>query len=115
MCRLGPWLAGLYIVAQIFSVVPSISCDSAHAAGGALVFSQCEACIGTDSHDHHDPGDADHAACHHALQDLNGVLTSLDRSEIALVHIAVSPLVPRALAEADPVLLEHPPNPFLSI
>lgn len=116
MRRLGPWLAGLFLAAQIFGVIPLISGYSAHAAGGALLHSVCD--DGIDSHcpGHHYPGDSDDAAHHHALQDVNGVLVwAFDRNEVALVHIAVTPPAPRALAEADPILLERPPKPFLSI
>jgi hypothetical protein len=116
--RVGPWLAGLYIAAQIFGVVPLIGCHSAHAAGGAVVLSECEGGTGTHSRDHrhHHPGDADDAAHHHALQDLNGVLGSAPhRSEIALVNITVTSPAPHALVGADPALLDRPPKAFLSI
>jgi hypothetical protein len=116
MRRLGPWLAGLFLAAQIFGVVPLMSCYSAHAAEGTLLLSAGEGGIDTHSHGHHYPGDSDDAAHHHALQDVNGVLAWVpDRNEVALVHIAVPPPLPRALAESDPVLLERPPKPFLSI
>ena len=114
--RLGPWLVGLFLAAQIFGVVLLMSCHSAHAAGGSLLLSACEDGIDTHSHGHHHPGDSDDAAHHHALQDLNGLLAwTPDRNEIALVLIAVAPRAVRALAEADAVLLERPPKPFLSI
>jgi hypothetical protein len=114
--RLGPLLVGLYLIAQICGVAPLISCHSAHAAAGPLVLSECQGDIGAFPHDHHHAGDADDAAHHHALQDLNGVFGWLpDGSEIALVHIAIMPPAPRALATAEPVLLERPPKAFLSI
>lgn len=114
--RLGPWLARLFLAAQIFGVAPLMSCYSAHAAGGTLLLSACEDGTDTHSHGHHHPGDSDDAAHHHALQDVNGVLAwAPDGNEIAFVHIAVTPPAPRALAKADPVLLERPPKPFLSI
>jgi hypothetical protein len=114
--RLGPWLAGLFLAAQIFGVVPLMRCHSAHAAGGTLLLSACEDGTDTRSLGHHHAGDSDDAAHHHALQDLNGVLAWVpDRSEIALIHIAVTPRAARALTEADPILLERPPRPFLSI
>jgi hypothetical protein len=114
--RLGPCLVGLFLIAQICGVAPLIKCHSAHAASWPLVLSACQDGIGPVSHDHHHAGDADDAANHHALQDLNGVFGWLpDRSETALVHIANTPPPPRALVGADPVLLERPPKPFLSI
>ena len=114
--HLGPWLAGLFLAAQIFGVVPLMSSHSAHAAGGTLLLSVCEDGIDTHPHSRHYPGNSDDAAHHHALQDLNGVLAwAPDRNEVALVHIAVTPRTACALAEADPVLLDRPPKPFLSI
>jgi len=114
--RLGPWLAALYVAAQVFGVVPLISCHSAHASPGALMLpAREESGIAHPQGDHHF-GDADDAAHHHALQDLNGVLAwAPHRNEIALVRITVRLPAPRTLAEADPVLLERPPKPFLSI
>jgi hypothetical protein len=114
MRRLGPWLIGLFLSAQIFGVIPLISCHSAHAAGGPLVLSECGGNAGT--LDHHHPGDADDAAHHHALPDLNGVLAwSPDRHEMAVIHGTITARAPHALGEADPILLERPPKPFLSV
>jgi hypothetical protein len=116
MRRWVPWLVGLYLVAQVCGVVPLISCHSAHAVAGALIPSQCTS--GTDAlpPGHHHAGDADDTANHHALQDLNGVLASPpDRGWIALVHVAIMGPPPTAHIKADPVLIERPPKPFLSI
>ena len=114
--RLGSWLVGLFLIAQICGVAPLIKCHSAHAAAGRLVLSECKGDIGAFPHDRHHAGDADDAAHHHALQDLNGVFGWLpDRSEIAVVRLAMTAPPPRALVAADPVLLERPPKAFLSI
>ena len=114
--RLGPWLAGLYVVAQICGVVPLLSCHSAHAGAGPLVLSECRGGASAVPQGHHHTGDADDAAHHHALQDLNGVLgCSVDRCEVVWVHIVTPAPTQRALVDADPVVLERPPKSFLSI
>jgi hypothetical protein len=116
MHRVSPWLVGLFLLAQIFGVVPLISCHSAHAAGGASIL--CEYQTGADAlpQSHHHLGDADDAAHHHALQDLSGVMAnSPDRREESLVHIVITAPAPRALAPADQIRLERPPKPVLSV
>lgn len=116
MRRMAPLLVGLFFAAQIFGVVPLISCHSAHAAGAFLVVCECNGSTDTLPVRHHHPGDSDDSAQHHALQDLNGVLVcSPDRREIALVHTAITIRAPSALAEADPIRLERPPKPLLSV
>jgi hypothetical protein len=112
--RLGPLIVGLYVVAQICGVIPLMSCDSAHAAPGTHMLAECKL-TGVLPQDHHHAGDADDAAHHHALQDLNGVLVQSSVVVNSIVHIAIEVSAPRALAEADVVLLERPPKPFLSV
>jgi len=117
MHRLSPWFVGLFLFAQIFGVIPLISCHSAHAAGGASILCEHEtdADAPPQSHHHH-LGDADDAAHHHALQDLSGVMASaLDRREESLVHIVITAPAPRALAPADQIRLERPPKSVLSV
>jgi hypothetical protein len=65
--------------------------------------------------DHHHAGDADDTAHHHALLDLNGVLVQSTVVVNSVVHLAIEANAPRSLAEADVVLLERPPKPFLSV
>jgi hypothetical protein len=53
--RLGPWLVGLFFIAQIFGVVPLMSGHTTHVAESQLVLSEHTA--GTESipegHHHH--------------------------------------------------------------
>jgi hypothetical protein len=111
--RLGPLFVGLYVVAQICGVIPLMICDSAHAAPGTQMLSECNQTRGLQ--DHHHAGDADDAAHHHVLQDLNGVFLQSYVSVETIVRIAIEMIAPRALAEAYAVLLERPPKPFLSV
>jgi hypothetical protein len=112
--RWGPVLVGLYVVAQICGVIPLMSCDSAHAAPGTHILSECKQ-TGALPQDHHHAGDADDAAHHHVLLDLNGVLVESSVVVNSIVHIAIEVSAPRALTEVDVVLLERPPKPFLSV
>jgi len=116
MHRLSPWLVGLFLIAQIFGVVPLISCHSAHAAGGASILCEHETDADAAPQGHHHLGDADDAAHHHALQDLSGVMASApDRREGSLVHTLIVAPVPSALAPADQIRLERPPKFILSV
>ncbi len=113
---LSPWLVGLYLFVQIWGVVPLMNCQAVHAAAGLFAVSECKASSGALRHGGHYTGDTDDALSRHTLQDLNGVLGWLpERSEVALVHIAIVTSAPRALAEADPIRLERPPKAFLPI
>jgi hypothetical protein len=112
--RLGPLLVGLYVLAQICGVIPLMSCDSAHAAPGTHMLSECKQ-TGTLPQNHHHAGDADDAAHHHFLQDLNSVLVQSSVVVNSIVHIAIEASAPRALVEADVVLLERPPKPLPSV
>jgi hypothetical protein len=113
MRRLGPWLVGLYVLAMVAGVMPLIRACNAHTIAPLAV---SESGAPAQPQDHHHAGDTDDVAHHHALQDLTGVLDSrLARTEIAVVHSTMIASPTRALAEADPVLLERPPKTFLSI
>ena len=45
--RLGPWIVGLFVIAQIFGVVPLISEHTAHLAEVQLVLSKESASTGS--------------------------------------------------------------------
>ena len=114
--RLGPWLVGLFLVAQVFSVVPLMSGHTAHVAETELVLSKDNASGGIIPQGHHHRGDADGFIQHHELQDLSGAfICQVSRCEIASVYVAFTACAPNALAQADPILLERPPKPLLSI
>lgn len=111
--RFGPWLIGLYVLAMVAGVMPLIRACNAHTVAQLAV---SEKSAPAQQQDHHHAGDADDVAHHHALQDLTGVLAwRPERGEVAVIHSAMIAPPARALAEADPVLLERPPKSFLSI
>jgi hypothetical protein len=114
--RLSPWLIGLFFIAQICGVVQLLSEHTAHAAESQLIVSEA-AVVGNTSHGHHHRyGDADRAIQHHELQDLNGAPAHLIAGfELAFTHDTITAYVSDALAESNPVLLERPPKPFLSV
>lgn len=115
MRRLGPLLVGLYLIAQICGVVPLMSCHSAHAATGSSALYECKGGFGVLPQGHHYSGGA-HNSVHHSLQDLSGVLgCSAPVCQIAWVRTVTPPPAPRALAEADTVVLERPPKPVLFV
>jgi len=116
MRHIGPWLVGLFLVAQIFGVVPLISCHSAHAVGAASVLCEDEAGAGALPQSHHHLGDADDGAHHHTLQDLTGVIAgSPERGDLSALHCAITLRATRSLAPADQLRLERPPNSVLSV
>jgi hypothetical protein len=111
--RFGPWLVGLYVLAMVAGVAPLIRDCNAHTVAPLGV---SESNAPAQQQDHHHAGDADDVAHHHALQDLTGVLDwRPERGEVAVFHLVIAAVRTRALAEADPVLLERPPKGFLSI
>ena len=115
MRRLCPWVVGLFLVAQVFGVVPLMSGHTAHVAESELALSKDSASTGSVPQGHHHHGDADGFIQHHELQDLNGAFTYVITCEIAFVHVAITAYAPNALAEACPTLLERPPKHLLSI
>jgi hypothetical protein len=114
--RLGPWLIGLFLIAQTCGVVQLLSEHTAHLAESHLVLAD-EAGTGNTSHAHHHfPGDADGAIQHHELQDLTGAPACLiSGCELPFNHVTITAYVSDALIEHNPVLLERPPRLFLSV
>jgi hypothetical protein len=111
---LSTWVVGLFVIAQIFAVVPLMSEHTTHVAQTS--FALCQDCVstGTIPQGHH-RGDADGFVQHHELQDLSGALTyAISQCKIGILHVAVSRYAPNALVEGDPILLEHPPKSLLS-
>ena len=115
--RLGAWLAGLFLFAQIFGVVPILSEHAAHVAESELALSSENASFSPVSQRHHHyRGDADGFIQHHELQDLTGAyICFASQCEAVFVHVAITSYAPDALSEADPVLLERPPKHLLSV
>jgi hypothetical protein len=112
ICRcLGRWLIGLFVIAQIFGVVPLLSGEIVHAAESELALANGGGNIPL-GHHHHGDG----CAQQHELQHLTGVFRSeLSQSEVSLIPGALVALAPDALTENDTSRLERPPKPFLSI
>ena len=114
--RLSPWLIGLFFIAQICGVVQLLSNHTAHVTESQLILSKTAVTESTSHRHHHHYGDADGAIQHHELQDLNGApLYLIAGCELAFTHDTMTGYVSDALTESNPVLLERPPKPFLSI
>ena len=117
--RSAPWLMGLFLIAQICGVAPLLGEHTAHVTESQLALSEVTV-TGDASHDHHHhhhhDGDADGAIQHHELQDLNGAPAwGIADRELAFTHDTIAAYVSDALTEGNPVLLERPPKPFLSV
>jgi hypothetical protein len=111
---LGPWFLGLFVIAQIFGIIPLVSGHTAHVAETEFILA-----AGTDGNvpqGHHHRGDADGFLQHHELQDLSGVpACPASGCDIASFHAVMVTCKPRALTAIDPILLERPPKHLLSI
>jgi hypothetical protein len=113
--RLSLWLVGLFLVAQSCGVVHLLDEHTTHVAAVAVALSADHVGTAKVPQKHH-RGDADGAVQHHELQDLNGVPSCLSSScDLGYVHAAARAYVPIALTASDPVRLERPPKPSLSI
>jgi hypothetical protein len=114
--RSAPWLIGLFFIAQICGVAELLGEQTAHVIESQLTLSEV-AVTGYASHGHHHHyGDADGAIQHHELQDLNGAPAwVIADCELAFPHDTITAYVSHALTESNPVLLERPPKPFLSV
>jgi len=109
---LGPWLLGLFLLAQLAGVVPVMFDHAVH------VFESQPALA--DAHDHSAPGR--HGDHRHGVGDVTDECCSLHHHLVGIVHFptptaaflltAVLLVVPplRTLASADPILLERPPK-----
>jgi hypothetical protein len=115
--RLGWWLVGLFLCAQVLGVMPLMSEHTAHVAQTELAFASDHSGAGHNSGPgHHHRGDADGAVQHHQMQDLSGAfMCGVGPCEIALLRVRVARQEPGGLVEADPILLERPPKTSLSV
>jgi len=112
--RVSPWVVGLFIIAQIFAIVPLISEHTAHVAQSELGISLDRVSTGNVPHGHF-RGDSDGSVQHHELQDLSGALTcTVSQCDFGFLHVAVFPYAPDALVEGNPIFLERPPKVLLS-
>ena len=114
--RLGSWLVGPFLIAQVCAVVPLLSDHTSHLAETQLVLSKHNGAAGSARHGRHYQGDVDRAIQHHELQVLDGVLMCLfGGCEPSFAHVTVTAYVPGSLTEGRPALLERPPKSSLSI
>jgi len=112
--RVSPWVVGLFIIAQIFAIVPLISEHTAHVAQSELGISLDRVSTGNVPHGHF-RGDSDGSVQHHELQDLSGAfICAVGQCAIGFARVAVSPFAQDALVEGDPIFLELPPKALLS-
>jgi hypothetical protein len=106
------WFGALFLIAQIFGVVPIISEHAAHIAQAS--FAVCAEKVPHGQCHYH--GDSDGFVRHHELQDLCGAFTcTVTENQIRLVRLAPIPYAADALSEADPTLLERPPKHVFSV
>ena len=112
MRRFGPWLFGLFLIAQLAGVVPMMFDHAVH------VF-ESQPALAT-AHDHSAPGR--HGDHRHGVGDVKDECCSLHHHLVGIMHFSIPtaafslttlPLVVpplRTLASADPILLERPPK-----
>jgi hypothetical protein len=112
MRRFGPWLLGLFLIAQVAGVVPVMFDHAVH------VFESQPAVSG--AHDHSAPGrhgdhrhgivDVKDECCswHHHLAGVLPFTVRVVSASFAAVQMAVP--TARASASADPILPERPPK-----
>ena len=114
--RLGPWLIGLFITAQICGVVQLLGEHTAHVTESQLMLADATG-TGNPSHGHHHyDGDTDGAIQHHELQDLTGAPPPLIAGcEPALMHVTITGYVSDVVIESNSALLERPPKLILSV
>jgi hypothetical protein len=115
--RLGWWLVGLFLCAQVLGVMPLVSEHTAHVAATQLVLAGDHAGAGNGAHQgRHHRGDVDGDVQHHQMQDLSGAFPcTIAHCQIVPQRVRASSLEPAGLAEADPILLERPPKTSLSV
>ncbi len=115
--RFGPWLLGLFLIAQLAGVVPVMFDHAVH------VFESQPAVA--DAHDNNVPGNnapGRHGDHRHGIGDVKDECCSLHHHLAGVIpftmptaafNLAAVPLVAPpldALASADPILLERPPK-----
>jgi len=124
--RFGPWLLGLFLLAQAAGVVPLISVHLQHAYASEQDAAADLKETGGISHQHHhhahheqgqhehgaaDPGDQCCTLHHH----LAGVLPVAPPAGASNLAPKIAPAAPQQLASADRYPLERPPRHHSSI
>jgi hypothetical protein len=116
MRRVAPWLIGLFLIAQIAGVVPLIAAHTLHVFESKQVVSGDDGitATGPSGTHHHGLADLNDQCCtfHHLASVLSYVVKI---NPARLAKVAIVSLAPIALVVADPLLLERPPKPTLSV
>jgi hypothetical protein len=125
--RIGPWLLGLFFLAQIAGIVPLFGTHLQHIIETQRDIASDLSVTGVadhahNHHSHHDGDRHDHGANDSADQcctlhhHLAGVVPPLATGNLrSFLMSPVVPLPTRALAGAEPSLLERPPKRLLSV
>jgi hypothetical protein len=110
--RLGPWLLGLFLIAQIAGIVPAMSDHTTHLfeSQPAVVDTHDYSAAGPRGDHRHGTSDIQDECCalHHHLAGVVPLTIAAPAFSLAAAPLVAPPL--RALASADPVLLERPPK-----
>ena len=112
MRRFGPWLLGLFLIAQLAGVVPVMFDHAVHVfeSQPALADAPDHSAPGRHGDHRHGVGDVKDECCslHHHLVGIIHLSIPTAAFPLAAVPLVVPPL--RTLASADPILLERPPK-----
>jgi hypothetical protein len=110
--RLGPWLLGLFLIAQIAGVVPVMFDHTTHLfeSQPAVVDTHDHSAAGPHGDHRHGTSDIQDECCalHHHLAGVVPLTIAAPAFSLAAAPSVAPPL--RALASADPALLERPPK-----
>jgi len=121
MPRLGPWLLGLFLVAQVAGILPLMILHVQHALESQQAALEDIDATGVVDHGHeqhghhrHGPPDENDQCCtiyHH----LAGVLFTTNVEQGTLLAASIIPLPQCLLAGTNPDLPERPPKLLLSV
>jgi hypothetical protein len=117
MHHFGPWLLALFLIAEVVGVVPLFSAHTHHVFESKQVVSGNEGITAVGprgTHHHHGIADLNDQCC--AYHHLAGVLPFIVGARpVKFAKAVIVMRQTRALLPSDPILLERPPKPFLSI
>jgi hypothetical protein len=108
--RLGPWLFGLFLTAQVVAVVPFIYVHTLHVFKCGQPLVACNGACTVDGYDHRQvvPDPDDECIMHHHLIAVLTPAPSADPFDFVKLPTIARQAVPPACAE--PSLLERPPK-----
>jgi hypothetical protein len=116
MRRFGPWLLGLFLVAQIAGIVPLVVVHIQHIFETSQDIAADIANTGLDHRRHHHGLDDSNDQCCTLHHHLAGIVSDADG--VGIGDYFTAPIVRlslRSLVGAEPGLLERPPKSLLSI